>query len=106
MSALTDYAKGKDCMIRIPSVCSFNNEQTVACHVPLAGYRGTGMKMKDLFIAFGCNDCHDAVDRRRYMDLDPEFARVCLLEGMIRTQEYITEHAPHLIANYFKRAAA
>lgn len=105
MSALTDYAKGKPCQIRIPGVCSFQDEQTVACHVPLAGHRGTGYKMGDWFIAFGCFNCHDAVDRRRYTHLEAGYVRALHLEGMIRTQAYILEHAPHLVMNYIKRAA-
>jgi hypothetical protein len=98
MSALTDFANGKPCMIRIDAVCSHDPEQTVACHVTLPGYHGTGKKMPDLFIAFGCFNCHDAVDRRRFTHLDREFVRQCLLEGMIRTQAYILEKAPHLLA--------
>lgn len=105
MSALTDYAKGKECLIRIPEVCSFNDEQTVPCHVPLMDYHGTGMKMEDWFYAFGCHNCHDACDRRRYMHLDRGFVRICLLEGMIRTHAYILEHNPMLLANFAKRAA-
>lgn len=105
MSALTDYAKGKPCMIRIPNICTFQDEQTVPCHVPLMGYHGTGLKVPDLFYAFGCFNCHDAVDRRRYAHLDENLVRVWHYEGMQRTQAYIYANAPHLIVNYIKRAA-
>jgi hypothetical protein len=105
MSALTDYARGKDCEIRVPGVCNFNPETTVACHVPLMGNHGTGFKPMDLHIAFGCSDCHDAVDRRRFLELDRDFVRQCHVEGMMRTQAKIMREAPHLIANYAKKAA-
>lgn len=105
MSALTDYAKGKDCMIRVPGYCTFKVEETVACHVPLMGYHGTGLKMPDLFIAFGCGTCHAIVDRSQHIDLDDAWVRGLHLEGMIRTQAYILKHNPMLLANYAKRAA-
>lgn len=105
MSALTDYANGKECMIRIPGECTFNDEQTVPCHVPLMGYHGTGLKMNDWFFSFGCKQCHDVCDGRAKTTHDREFVRVCLLEGMIRTHAYILDHDPMLLANYAKRAA-
>lgn len=105
MSALTDYAKGKPCLIRIPAICSGRDDQTVACHVKLTGYHGTALKMLDWFIAFGCMPCHDAVDRRRFRSqLSQERARIYHLEGMIRTQEYIMDFAPHLVADMVRTA--
>jgi hypothetical protein len=104
MSALTDYANGKPCLIRAPGICSFQDDQTVACHVPLAGYHGTSLKMADWFIAFGCFNCHDCVDRRRYRHLEEALVRTWHLEGMIRTQAYILKHAPHLVLNMARAA--
>lgn len=104
MSALTDYAKGKPCLIRAPGICTFQDEQTVACHVPLADYHGTGFKMADWFIAFGCFNCHDCVDRRRYRHLNMDLVRGWHLEGMIRTQAYILKHAPNLVITIVKAA--
>ena len=105
MSALTDYARGKPCLIRLPMQCTFLDEQTVACHVPLMGYHGTGFKMDDWFFAFGCHQCHGICDGRIKCDLDREFVRICLLEAMIRTHAYILEHNPMLLANFAKKAA-
>lgn len=104
MSALTDYAKGKPCLIRAVSICTFMDEETVACHVPLMDYFGKGLKMADWFIAFGCFNCHDCVDRRRYLNLDPALVRTWHLEGMIRTHAYILNNAPHLVINMAKAA--
>lgn len=104
MSALTDYAKGKPCLIRAPGICTFQDEQTVACHVPLMDYHGTGFKMADWFIAFGCFNCHACVDRARYTHLDEALVRTWHLEGMVRTQAYILKKAPHLIVNLARAA--
>lgn len=99
MSRLTEYAEGKPCMIRVPGFCSWDPATVVACHVPLMGYHGTSLKMHDFFCAFGCSICHDIVDRRIHQNqLDPSYVRALHLEGMIRTQAYILEHAPDLLA--------
>ena len=57
---------GHRMLIPRPQPNSDPDEQTVACHVPRMDYHGTGFKMADWFIAFGCFNCHDLVDRRRY----------------------------------------
>lgn len=104
MSALTDYAKGKPCLIRAPEICTFIDEQTVACHVPLMGYHGTALKMLDWFIAFGCLECHACVDRVRYTHLDKALVRTWHLEGWMRTQAYILRHNPNLLINFIKQS--
>ena len=43
------------------------------------------MKSPDLVAAWGCVNCHDACDRRRYTDLDFDYVRLLHLEGMVRT---------------------
>jgi len=76
-------ARGIECQIRIPGVCNHNPETSVLCH-----YRqntGIGQKSPDLIAAVGCSDCHDAVDRRRFMDLDYDYVRQCHAEGVMRT---------------------
>lgn len=103
MSALTDFAKGKPCLIRIPGFCTFREEQTVPCHVPLMDYHGTAFKMPDLFVAFGCFECHEIVDGRKKIDvLSNDRIRLYHLEGMIRTQHYLMRHAPHLLARFIE----
>lgn len=105
MSALTAFAKGKPCLIRIDGFCTFRDEETVPCHVPLMDHHGTALKMPDLFVAFGCMACHDIVDGRDKKGLDRvgrEKARLYLLEGMIRTQHYLMRHAPHLLTRFIE----
>ena len=71
---LRKLAKGKPCMVRIPSVCNHNPETTVLAHL---GGGGMGMKHPDLLGAWCCSDCHDVVDGRRSMP-----------EGLIPNQEF------------------
>ena len=84
MTDLRKLAKGRECQIRLP-VCNGNPETTVLCHYRLIGISGIGMKSPDEIAAWGCSDCHDAVDRRRYKDLDFDFVRLAHAEGCFRT---------------------
>jgi len=56
---ILDSARGEDCQIRMPGVCNNNPETTVACHL---NGGGMGTKHSDIFIAYGCSDCHAFVD--------------------------------------------
>ena len=65
MSTITDSARGEQCQIRIPGVCSGNPETVVWCHANgSAAGKGIGMKSHDLLGAYGCANCHDEFDRR------------------------------------------
>ncbi len=56
-------ARGQDCTFNIPNVCNWNPETTVLCHAP-SPVKGMGNKGDDYFAAFGCSDCHRALDER------------------------------------------
>jgi hypothetical protein len=86
LSKLTQSARNQPCTIRIPGVCCFDPATTVPCHYRLAGLSGIGLKSSDLFFADGCVNCHDAVDRRRFKDLDRDYVRFLHMEGVLRTQ--------------------
>jgi hypothetical protein len=82
---LRKAARGRECMVRLPSVCNHDPETTVLAHVRLAGISGMGMKADDLLGAWACSSCHDAIDRRAHTDLDRDYVRLAHLEGMVRT---------------------
>ena len=92
---LRKQAKGRECMIRIPGICNHNPETTVLCHLNnkrLFGV-GTGMKVPDIFAAWGCSACHDAVDGRNNrlvaeMGLAGEID-LYFYEGVFRTQNIL-----------------
>lgn len=60
---LRDSARGADCTLRLPGVCSFDPEKTVLAHIP-CGMKGMGMKGPDNMAVFACTPCHDAIDGR------------------------------------------
>ena len=85
MTNLRKLARGKPCMVRLPS-CDGGGETTVLAHYRLAGYCGTGIKPDNLaFGAWACAQCHDAVDGRTSTDLDRDFLRLAHAEGVMRT---------------------
>lgn len=66
---LRDSARGQDCTLRLPGVCSFDPARTVLCHLPV-GMKGMGLKSPDLFAVFGCDNCHAVVDGRARGEFD------------------------------------
>lgn len=78
-------ARGQPCQIRLPGVCNGNPETTVLAHYRLIGISGLGLKSPDQIAAFACSNCHDAVDRRRFTDLDFTQVRLAHAEGVFRT---------------------
>lgn len=85
---LRKLAKGKPCMVRLPSVCNGNPDTTVLAHYRLAGTCGIGTKPHDHQAAWACSACHDECDRRTRI-LETEFVRLCHAEGVLRTQAEI-----------------
>ena len=89
MSILRESAKGQECMIRLPGICNFNPSTTVLCHL-----NGAGMAIKhdDLHAAFGCSNCHAAVDGRALHNYSADQIRLMFLEAIIRTQIWWLQH--------------
>lgn len=93
MSKIRKAARGQECQIRMP-LCNGNPDTVVACHANKGSVtgKGIGSKCSDLFVAFGCTNCHDLYDRRVF---DPNLTREevenYFYEGMIRTQHILLE---------------
>jgi hypothetical protein len=82
---LRKQAKGRDCTVRLPSICNHNSETVVLAHIRMLGISGMGLKADDLLGAWACSACHDAIDRRAHTDLERDYVRLAHLEGMART---------------------
>ena len=109
MSALTDLARGKPCMVRLPGCCNGNDETTVFSHYRLAGTCGTGKKPDEWQGSWSCSACHDECDRRT-RTLETDFVRLAHAEGMVRTLYRIVRDHPatlirYLTMRFLKRAA-
>lgn len=84
MSKLRKSAKGRECQIRLPYVCNRNNETVVLAHL---GGGGMGFKKPDLFGAFSCSNCHDAVDGRVGTIYSKDELELMHRQGVERTQK-------------------
>ena len=90
--ALLKLAKGAPCLIAIPGICRGNNETVVACHGDWQDLgKGVGLKAHDCYIAFGCQDCHSAVDWRTQR-LEKADRRYYWQRGFERTILYLFEN--------------
>lgn len=87
---ITESARGEDCTINIAGVCNYNPETVVFCHINFEG-GAMGMKSSDVSGAYGCSDCHDAIDRRVYSSELEDDRWFYLGRAMQRTTERLYE---------------
>ena len=63
VSKITESARGEECQVRLPGVCSFNPQQTVWAHANgLAAGKGGRLKSPDALGAYACYSCHMVID--------------------------------------------
>lgn len=60
---LLDLAEKQDCLLRIPGVCNFDRDTTVACHGTAVHGKGAGLKSHDAYSVWGCSSCHAWLDQ-------------------------------------------
>lgn len=84
-SNLRKLARGQDCLIRVPGICTFTPETVVLCHYRLMGVSGAGLKSPDLLGAYGCAACHAVVDGQQKSAWSREDLLLMLAEGVFRT---------------------
>jgi len=86
VSKITQSARGKNCTIRLPNVCNHNNETTIFAHINGIRFgHGVGIKVNDMFGAYSCSDCHDAVDGRAKTMYTKDELHIAHLEGILET---------------------
>jgi len=88
MSKLRKSARGKECQVRLPGYCNFNQETTILAHINGAGM---GMKASDIHGAYCCSSCHDVVDSRVHSRFSKGEVKLAFYEGIIRTQKIMLE---------------
>ena len=95
---LRKEAKGRECQINIYKVCNQNPETTVLAHPnnKLLFGGGMGLKPHDIFGAWACSACHDAVDGRAvasHNGIKYTYRELQILfdEGVFRTQKILLD---------------
>jgi hypothetical protein len=100
---LRKQAKGRNCQIRLYG-CNHDPSTTVLCHLnsKLLFGAGMGMKVDDIFGAWGCSHCHALVDGRlsdmhsqSYVTLDERV--LGFYEGVFRTQKILLDEEKIII---------
>lgn len=63
MTKIRESARGQDCTVRLPGICTFDPEKTIWSHARWgrAG-RGKGIKAIDLAGSYACTACDAAYD--------------------------------------------
>lgn len=87
---LRDSARGEDCTFQIPGVCNGNPETVVLCHLPDESH-GMGRKSDDICSAYGCDQCHAAIDRRIKSELTDYGFVYYAQRAMVRTWRRMIE---------------
>ena len=89
MSKITKSARGEECLVGIDYVCNHDPETVVFAH---RNGGGMGMKVPDLFGAYCCSACHDAIDGRvRHEHLGRDLLELYFLQGVERTQRKLLD---------------
>lgn len=86
MSNLRKEARGRECQVRIPGVCSHNPETVVLAHLNGAGM---GIKVPDPLGAWCCSDCHSVLDGRVKSEYPKTTLKLFHLEGVMRTLRFL-----------------
>lgn len=104
---ITELARGRDCLIRVPGECLHTRDTTVDCHVRLPDISGFGFKAPDWLAAFGCARCHDICDGRAGSWVTfPQWSRdLLLLEGAARTLVILINEGVIYVPEVEKRRA-
>lgn len=86
-----DAANGEDCTLNIVGYCLYDNETTVAGHLP-DGSGGSNRLTGALSIAFGCRDCHSVIDGRiNAPEITTEDKEFYMRRGMMRTMNRLID---------------
>jgi len=86
---LRKLARGRECTVRIFSVCNGDPETTVLAHL---NGGGMGRKRHDLVACWACSDCHAWLDGGYAQMGDDRATRDLVhLEAVVRTQEVLIE---------------
>lgn len=86
---LENAARGQPCYMRLPSICTFDDEQTVLCHIRRGNVAGVGMKPTSLAAIPMCARCHDAYDGRGTNILSQDDLDADALRALVQWLHYL-----------------
>lgn len=89
MSALKEAARGQNCYLRLPNICTFKPEQTALCHIRRGNIAGRGQKPSDFCAVPLCFECHQAYDQRAYKELSRDQLDAEMLRALVQWLSYL-----------------
>lgn len=87
---MRDSARDEECTFQIVGVCRNNPETVVLCHLPDESH-GMALKSDDLSAAYGCYECHQAVDGHAPCPELDAYRSDYLRRAMVRTWRRMVE---------------
>ena len=66
---LRGSARGQECTLNVVSICNYNPETVVLCHLDSED-KGIALKSHDTFAVYGCSDCHAWLDQHQGFELE------------------------------------
>jgi hypothetical protein len=82
-------ARGEECTVRLPGICSHNPETVVFAH--LSGVRfGHGVGKKTRWGCYACYECHREIDRQTTR-LEKDYVKLAHYEAVIETLDKLVE---------------
>ena len=63
-TTLRQSAHGETCTLRLPG-CQSGPDNVFLCHLRFFGWAGIAQKPRDFLGVYGCQHCHDIIDRRK-----------------------------------------
>jgi hypothetical protein len=78
---LRKLARGKDCVLRLPTICTRDPTTTVLCHIK-RGWYGS-LKPPDICAVYGCHACHAVIDGRTKTDWTRQEVDSMILRALI-----------------------
>lgn len=76
-------------MVGVPGICTGGGEDTVLAHYRHPRLCGMGQKPDDIFGAWACHACHDAIDGRNTQGRERDWLRACHADGVMLTQDQL-----------------
>lgn len=82
-------ARGEDCTVRIPGICNFNTETTVAAHYNSVRLR-SGKAIKSRHVAYCCSSCHAVLDGAK-SEFTKDELRLMHTEAVLETNDKLAD---------------
>ena len=86
---ITDLCRGHPCYVRLEGICNSTGENSAPAHLRKIGITGMGLIAPPFMVCPACPNCHDAIDRRRYLDMDRDYVQSAHKDAIFDWQKWL-----------------